>query len=252
MMSYREGIAFQYLRETKYNRESLVRRDDLGPVPRPPVYKTYPEAPRVDLPKPVFEEATSLWNILKERRSRRRYTPEPISLTTLATLLWATQGITLSTPGYQFRTAPSAGALYPVETYVSIHRVADVRPGIYHFNIPDFTLEELVLGDFGDYLSHAALGQKMVSRGPVLMIWTAVVLRAMWKYRNRCIRYICMDAGHIAQNLQLAATAMGLGCCPIGAFFDDEINGLLEIDGEEETTIYLASLGHLSSGGKGS
>jgi len=124
-------------------------------------------------------------------------------------------------------------------------RVSDVKQGVYHFNILDFALEEVSSGDFGEYLSRAALDQAVVGRGAVLFIWTAIVLRAMWKYRNRCLRYIFIDAGHIAQNLQLAATALGLGCCPIGAFFDDEINQLLQVDGEEETTIYLAAVGNL-------
>ena len=245
MRSYKDGIAYQYLKETKYNRESIVRRDDLGQIPRPPVYKTYPEAATIPLPKPALGETESLWDILNRRRSRRRYAPEPISMTTLATLLWAAQGITLSARDYQFRTAPSAGALYPVETYLSIHFVSDVKQGIYHFNVLDFALDEIAHGNFGEPLAHAALDQAMVRRGAVLFIWTAVVLRSMWKYRNRCIRYIFMDAGHIAQNLQLGAAATGLGCCPIGAFYDDEINQILGIDGEEETAIYLAAVGNL-------
>ncbi|UCG80753.1 MAG: SagB/ThcOx family dehydrogenase [Desulfobacterales bacterium] len=244
-MTYKDGMAFQYLRETKYDREAIFRRDDLGQIPKPPIYKTYPEAPKTPLPRPPTGETENLWSILNQRRSRRRYTSEPISTETLSRLLWAIQGITLSAPGYQFRTAPSAGALYPVETYLSIHRVSDVIPGMYHFNVLDFALEEISLGNFGEYLSRAALGQAMAGRGALLFIWTAIVLRAMWKYRNRCIRYIFMDAGHIAQNLQLAATALGLGCCPIGAFFDEEINQVLQVDGEEETTIYLAAVGNL-------
>ena len=244
-MSYKTGIAYQYMQETKYDRKSIFQRDRFGPIPRPPVYKTYPEAPKNSLPRPRHGETENLWTILNQRRSRRRYTSESISIETLSNLLWAIQGITLSTPGYQFRTAPSAGALYPVETYLSIHRVSDVKQGVYHFNILDFALEEVSSGDFGEYLSRAALDQAVVGRGAVLFIWTAIVLRAMWKYRNRCLRYIFIDAGHIAQNLQLAATALGLGCCPIGAFFDDEINQLLQVDGEEETTIYLAAVGNL-------
>ncbi len=244
-MSYKDGIAYQYLKETKYDRESILRRDDLGPIPRPPVYKNYPEAARIALPKPAFEKTESLWSILNQRRSRRRYTPDPISMTTLATLLWAAQGITLSARDYQFRTAPSAGALYPVETYLSIHRVSDLKQGIYHFNVLDFALEEIGQGNFGEHLTRAALDQAIVGRGAVLFIWTAIVLRAMWKYRNRCIRYVFMDAGHIGQNLQVAATAMGLGCCCIGAFYDEEINQILRIDGEEETVIYLAAVGNL-------
>jgi len=245
MRSFKEGIAHQYLTETKYDRASILRRDDLGPIPRPPVYKTYADAQQTPLPKPPLGETQSLWEILRQRRSRRRYTSDPISITTLATLLWATQGITLSASGYQFRTAPSAGALYPVETYLSVHRVEGVKQGIYHLNIFDFALEEIAIGNFGDHLTRAALDQAMVGRGAVLFIWTGIMLRSMWKYRNRCVRYICMDAGHIAQNLQLAATALGLGCCPIGAFYDEEINEVLEVDGEEETTIYLATVGKL-------
>jgi SagB-type dehydrogenase family enzyme len=245
MRSYKEGIAFQYLKDTKYDRKSILRRDDLGPIPRPPVYKDYLDSTKINLPRPAFEPTESLWNILNKRRSRRRYTSEPISMTTLATLLWATQGITLSAPNYQFRTAPSAGALYPVETYLGIHNVSDLEHGIYHFNVLDFALEEITLGNFGGYLTRAALDQAMVGRGAVVFIWTAIVLRSMWKYRNRCIRYICMDAGHIAQNLQVAATAMGLGCCPIGAFYDEEVNQIIRVDGEEETAIYLAAVGNL-------
>ncbi|MCK4487334.1 MAG: SagB/ThcOx family dehydrogenase [Desulfobacterales bacterium] len=245
MRSYKDGIAYQYLRETKYDRESILRRDDLRQIPRPPVYKTYPEVAKTPLPRPVFGETKSLWDILNQRRSRRRYASEPITMTTLSTLLWATQGITLSARDYQFRTAPSAGALYPVETYLSIHRVSDLKQGMYHFNVLDFALEEIAQGNFAEHLTRAALDQAMVRRGAVLFIWTAIVLRSMSKYRNRCIRYIFMDAGHIAQNLQLAATAMGLGCCPIGAFYDKEINQILRVDGEEETAIYLAAVGKL-------
>jgi SagB-type dehydrogenase family enzyme len=106
-------------------------------------------------------------------------------------------------------------------------------------------LEEIATGNFGEHLTRAALDQAMVRRGAVVFIWTGIILRSMWKYRNRCVRYICMDAGHIAQNLQLAATALGLGCCTIGAFYDEEINEVLEVDGEEETTIYLATVGKL-------
>ncbi|OEU50639.1 MAG: hypothetical protein BA872_05865 [Desulfobacterales bacterium C00003060] len=245
MSSYKRGIAYQYVKETKYDRESIFDRGDFGQIPRPPVYKTYPDNARIPLPRPDFEETDSLWGILNQRRSKRRYSADPISTTTLATVLWAAQGITLPARDYQFRTAPSAGALYPVETYLSIHRVSDLKHGIYHFNVRDFVLEEITQGNFSNHMSRAALGQAMVGRAAVLFIWTAMVLRSMWKYRNRCIRYIYMDAGHIAQNLQLAATALGLGCCTIGAFYDQEINAMLEIDGEEETAVYLAAVGNV-------
>ncbi|MCD6137439.1 MAG: SagB/ThcOx family dehydrogenase [Deltaproteobacteria bacterium] len=243
MRSYKDAIAFQCLKETKYDRSSIFRKDNIGQIPTPPRYKTYPDVLRIPLPEPRFENTDSLWSILKERRSRRRYASEPISLDTLATLLWATQGITHSTHGYEFRTAPSAGALYPVETYLAIHNVSGLQPGIYHFNVAEFALEEINPGNFADRLRRAAMDQGVVSRAATVLIWTAVVLRSMSKYRDRCIRYIFMDAGHIAQNLHLAATALDLGCCPIGAFYDDEVNEIIKVDGKEETTIYLGAVG---------
>lgn len=90
-----------------------------------------------------------------------------------------------------------------------------------------------------------ALGQSVIKRAAVVFIWTAVILRSMAKYRNRAIRYIFLDAGHICQNLLLAVTALNLGACPVGAFFDEEIDRLLGIDSETEMTIYLTAIGKL-------
>lgn len=245
MDSYKKGIAYQYLKKTEYHRDSISDRDELGSIPRPSVYKTYPGATKTPLPRPDFGETESLWKIFNQRRSKRRYASGPIAIDRLSTLLWSTQGITLPAREYQLRAAPSAGALYPVETYIGVHNVSGLRQGIYHFNVIDFALETIRSGDCSGPLARAALDQAMAGRGAVLFIWTATVLRTVWKYRNRGIRYIFMDAGHIAQNLQLAATAIGLGCCTIGAFYDSEVNELLEIDGEQETAIYLAAVGNL-------
>jgi SagB-type dehydrogenase family enzyme len=92
-------------------------------------------------------------------------------------------------------------------------------------------------------LCSAALGQTMVRECAAVFIWTAVVARSKWKYRERAYRYIYLDAGHIGQNLYLAAVALGLGCCTIGAFFDDEVNEVLNIDGTEETAVYMGIVG---------
>jgi SagB-type dehydrogenase family enzyme len=138
---------------------------------------------------------------------------------------------------YLLRTAPSAGALYPFETYVYIDRVEGVSQGIYHFDVADF--------DFNGAITAASLGQPVVRKAAVVLIWTAMMLRCMVKYRERAVRYIGMDLGHVCQNVQLAATALGLGSCPIGAFYDDELNKLVEVDGEEETVLYMITVGKL-------
>jgi SagB-type dehydrogenase family enzyme len=186
--------------------------------------------------------------LLENRRSRRTFDEESvIDLPVLSGLLWAAQGITDRHGEHSFRTAPSAGALYPVETYLSIRRVAGLRAGIYHFRPLSFDLEFLRDRDHSRDLAAAALRQAMVMSAQVTFVWSAVVGRCRWKYRQRAYRYIYLDAGHVAQNLALAAEAYGLGCCMVGAFYDDHVNALLGIDGTEETVLYMAAVGRVAS-----
>jgi len=110
------------------------------------------------------------------------------------------------------------------------------------------TLEELKIGALGEDLAHAALEQEMCEEAPVVFVWTAVFGRSKWKYKQRAYRYVYLDAGHIAQNLALSAASIGLGSCQIGAIFDDEINSILGVDGTEESTIYLSSVGYPRQG----
>jgi SagB-type dehydrogenase family enzyme len=142
-----------------------------------------------------------------------------------------------------FRAAPSAGGLYPVETYLFLRAVEGYEPGIYHFRPHVFDLELLKKGDYSMELAQAALGQMMMVRSQVVFIWSAVVERSKWKYGQRAYRYIYLDAGHIGQNLYLAAEALGLGACTIGAIFDDQVNNIIGVDGLEETAVYMATVG---------
>jgi SagB-type dehydrogenase family enzyme len=115
---------------------------------------------------------------------------------------------------------------------------------LYHYSIEAHTLEELKAGDFAEKMAHAALEQKMCVKAPVVMVWTAVFERSKWKYAQRAYRYVYLDAGHIAQSLALSATGIGLGSCQVGAFFDDEINRIIGVDGVEESVLYLSVVGH--------
>jgi SagB-type dehydrogenase family enzyme len=157
--------------------------------------------------------------------------------------LWAAQGVTRRAHDIVFRTAPSAGALYPIETYVGAQRVEGLEPGIYHYNVPDHALEQLRLGDLRMQTARAALDQRMVLHADVVFFWTAVFERSKWKYKQRAYRYIYLDAGHIAQNVALAAEALGLGSCQIAALYDDEVNALLDVDGERESIVYMTLVG---------
>lgn len=244
MAKYKKGLAFSYVQGTKYSRERPPS-DNLGTIPSPERFKTYREAERLQLPEPDLSEPADLWQCLARRRSERNTTQEPLSQEELAKILWAAQGITAQAGMYLLRTAPSAGALYPFETYVYVDRVEDVSQGIYHFNVGEFTLSKLKEGNFNAPITAASLGQPVVRKAAVVLIWTAMMLRCMVKYRERAVRYIGMDLGHVCQNVQLAATALGFGSCPIGAFYDDELNELLDLDGEEETVIYLVTVGKL-------
>ena len=185
-----------------------------------------------------------LADLLRARRSVRSYASKALALDELSFLLWASTGIQRKQRGYDFRTAPSAGALYPVETYVVVSNVEGLASGLYHYAIASHELEELRLGEFGEQIAHAALEQDMCIQAPVTFVWTAIFERSKWKYKQRAYRYIYLDTGHMAQNLALAAASIGLGSCQIGAIFDDEINEIVDVDGVDESAIYLSVVGH--------
>jgi SagB-type dehydrogenase family enzyme len=184
-----------------------------------------------------------LWEVLRTRRSARAYSRDPITLEELSQILWATQGITGSIGEYKLRTAPSAGALYPIETYLLVNRVDGLEPGLYHYDVETQQLDILKLGDFSREVAAGALDQQIAARASVVFIWSAIFQRSKWKYLQRAYRYIFLDAAHIAQNLALASQGLGLGSCQIGAIYDDDLNELMGFDNSEESVIYLSSVG---------
>jgi len=237
-----EGIGDRYHRETKYHPDRMSG-GGLDWASKPPLYKEYPGRPRIELPRPAPAAAMSLDEALRTRTSVRDYSDEPLSLENLSYLLWATAGIQRVERGHAFRTSPSAGALYPIETYVVANNVRGLRPGLYHYVVKSHQLEELRTGDLRVPTARAALGQRICHDAAAVFVWTAVFERSKWKYKQRAYRYIYMDAGHIGQNLYLAATGLKLGACTVGALFDDDLNTLLAIDGVGESGIYMAAVG---------
>jgi SagB-type dehydrogenase family enzyme len=133
-----------------------------------------------------------------------------------------------------------------VETYLAVHRVEGVAPGIWHFQVLDFALELVAAGNFRQPLAAAGLSQGFLAEAGAVFIWTGVLNRARWKYRERAVRYLFLDAGHICGNLMLAATTLGLGVCPVGAFFDEEVESIIGVDQKTEVALYLASVGPLA------
>ena len=238
-----DAIGELFQRETKHERDDMERYG-LREGDYPGAMHQFDDVPVIKLPRVTDRAGPSLWTTLGTRRSRRNYTQDPLKVEHLSQLLWAAQGVTAESQGLPLRTAPSAGGLYPIETYVVVNRVHGLDPGIYHYFPKDHDLELLRKGDYSNAIAHAAMDQKMAARATVVFLWTAVVQRARWKYGQRAYRYIYMDAGHIGQNVMLAAEGLGLGCCAIGAFYDDEVAALVGADGEGEVAVYLATVGH--------
>ena len=235
-------IGRRFQRETGYKRNGLPA-GRLDMATRPPTYKDYPDAPRFPLPAPQMVGGTGLWDLLRTRRSVRSYDGQPLSIETLSQLLWATDGASRQGGGYIFRTAPSAGALYPIETYVAVHSVEGRPQGLYHYQIREHALAQLAEGDQRLAVAAAALDQGMAADANLVYLWSAVFGRSAWKYKERAYRYVYLDAGHIAQNAALAAVALGLGSCQIAALHDSEANALLGLDGESESVIYMTAVG---------
>jgi len=234
------GDRFQ--RETKYE-PGKIPGHKLDFSAQPDLYKEYPQAGKIELPAFEPARAMSLDQTLRQRKSIRDFQAKPISKGQLAYLLWASTGIQRVEQGYEFRTAPSAGALYPIETYVVVNNVKSLEAGVYHYAIRSHQLEQLQQRDLRQQIAAAALGQGMCATAAAVFIWTAVFERCKWKYGQRAYRYIYLDAGHIAENLALAAVSLNLGTCEIGALYDDHVNAIIGIDGTQESTICMAALG---------
>ena len=235
------GDSFQ--QKSKYERNKLPRHAlDWGNKPK--TYKIYSaDFKRIKLPEPKFNKSIDFWSVIKSRHSTRKFSNEPLSIMDLSMFLFGISGLSRIFPQYAFRTVPSAGGLYPIETYAAINNITGLEKGIYHYEVQDHTLSLLKKGDFRKEVAEGCLDQKIAYDSAVNFIWTAMIDRSRWKYLQRCYRYIYLDAGHIGQNFYLVAEALNLGACTIGAIYDDELNHLLEIDGKNETTIYVGVVG---------
>jgi SagB-type dehydrogenase family enzyme len=240
-----EGIGDLYHQETKYRREAMPR-GGLDWAHQPSPYKEFHNAIKYFPIRPIDQKSgKSLWEAIAQRRSVREFSEQSITFSELSQLIWATQGITTKSGGFEFRASPSAGALYPIETYLGVNRVEEIPSGIYHYNVREAQLILLKEGHFGPELCEAGLGQELLEEAACVFVWTAIVGRSKWKYRERAYRYIYMDVGHIGQTLYLAATALDMGCCAVGAFFDEEVDRVIGVDGKNEISVYVGAVGRV-------
>jgi len=198
-----------------------------------------PPETEVELPEPRQDSAVSIEETLLKRRSVRHYTGEPLTLQEVSQLLWAAQG---TTDPRGFRTAPSAGATYPLETYIVVGDVQDLTEGVYRYESAEHKLVKVLDGDCRAQLAGAALGQSWVEEGAISIVFTAIYERTTRRYGDRGIRYVHMEVGHAAQNVYLQAVALGLGTVVIGAFYDDQVGEILKLP-QNEQPLYIMPVG---------
>jgi SagB-type dehydrogenase family enzyme len=206
-----------------------------------------PSLPLIPLSRPALP-ARRFDEVVAGRFSCRRFSDGPVPLEQLSTLLWSAYGVTgrshFGPLELLERPVPSGGGLYPLELYAIVRNVPALDPGVYHYvplyhgleRLRDVTLPKRLV-------TYLFMGQHYAADAAVVAVLTAVVSRSLWKYADRGYRYILLEAGHVAQNLNLTAAALELGSCNLGGFFDDELAGLLRVDVEGELPLYGVALG---------
>ncbi len=195
----------------------------------------------IDLPQPVTDGDMSVEKALTLRRSIRSYSSEPLSLSEVSQLLWSAQGIT-SEQG--FRTAPSAGATFPLEMFMVVNNVEGLEKGIYHYHPHEHQLEFIRDEDVTPPLFRACLSQSMIREGGAVLVFAADFERTTGRYGERGIRYVYNEIGHAGQNVHLQAAALNLGTVVIGAYRDDEVEDILRL-GNNLNVLYLMPVGRL-------
>jgi SagB-type dehydrogenase family enzyme len=197
--------------------------------------------PVVKLPRPELEGKVSLEEAIARRRSVRRYRAEPLTLSQLSQVLWSAQGITA---GGELRAAPSAGATYPLELFAFVGKQAidGLEAGIYHYEVDSHSLVCSQRGDLRRELARAALDQGFIVSAPVDIVICAIYTRTSYTYGRRGERYVHMEVGHVGENIHLQAVALGLATVEVGAFDDEEVRKVLDVD-ERIKPLYIMPLG---------
>jgi len=208
------------------------------PSPSPPTLGT----PPVSLPDPRLKGEMSLEEAILNRRSRRDFEDSPLTLGEISQILWAAQGIT---DGTGLRAAPSAGALYPLDIYLVIGKqgLEELEEGVYYYLPQSHSLQLTLAGDVRQTLAELSSGQMFIAEAPLSLLITAEYERTTKKYGERGMRYVHMEAGHVAQNVYLQAEALGLGTVTVGAFQDEEISQALDLP-PTYRPLYVMPIGH--------
>ena len=222
-----------------------VRTDQARKLPLPDMQKPVPPGSTViSLPAadPVGLGRMPLGEAIAARKSRRSFSPDPLSLGELSFLLWATQGVRRRAPRVTMRTVPSAGARHTFETYLYLARVEGIEPGLYRYLPLDHALLLLRKGKSLERRLNAALLHQLWGAA-VVFIWSTVPYRMEWRYAAVSHKVIALDAGHVCQNLYLACESIGCGTCALGAYDQERLDTFIGVDGRDEFALYAAPVG---------
>lgn len=228
-----------------------IETDQAKGIQQPPLEKPYDEEESlIDLPeidKDILLK-DNIYDCIMDRKSNRVYKDEEISLEELSFLLITTQRVKeIKGGGYVgLRPVPSAGGRHPFETYLAVSKVKGLEKGIYRY----LPLEHKLLlvkkeEDISNIVSEGANRQKFVRNAAVTFIWTCIPYRTEWRYAQRSYKIMLLDAGHICHGLYLSCEAIGLGTCAIASYNQDFMDKLIEVDGEEEFTVYMSPVGRV-------
>lgn len=237
--------------ETFHNRTKNSRLESLSISDTPPSwikihFKTYPRLNRIQL-RSITGRDKITTHIINSRHSVRKFSGKSISYDELSHVLYASCGLRYlgESINDSKRPYPSAGARYPLEIYPLVFNCKGIKNGLYHYNVRENSLESLLEQDLRNWLIKAFGKEEWLKKSAVLFFITGVLARTHIKYSDRGYRYMLIEAGHLAQNLCILATELGLGTCPIGGFIDDKVNQLLDIKFQKELSLYVIAVGKL-------
>ncbi|PWR76031.1 SagB/ThcOx family dehydrogenase [Methanospirillum stamsii] len=237
------GIGEDFITNTRYT--GPVETDQTRGLNQPPMEDDF-SGTIIPLPDPDAGtiESLDISVAIESRESIRKYLDTPLTIEELSYLLWCTQGVKWILEDCSFRTVPSAGARHAIDTYLLINKINTIKPGLYRFLAFEHSLG-MISEDKGitDLVFRAGMSQQCIQESALCFIWVADSYRMTWRYGERGFRDIFLEAGHICQNLYLSAQAVGCGVCAIGAFMDNDLNHLLNIDGKKKFALYMASVG---------
>jgi SagB-type dehydrogenase family enzyme len=200
--------------------------------------KPVPAADLVKLPPPAHQGKMAVEEALKKRRTVRQFASRGLDMAQVAQLLWATGG---TSDAKGLRTAPSAGATYPLEIYLVAGErgVSGLVPGLYHYRPDSHNLELTQPGDLRTQVARASLHQTWMAQAPVMVVLAAEYRRCTARYGERGVRYTHMEVGHAGQNLFLQAQALNLSCGIVGAFEDRDLKELLHLPTQHEPLLIM-------------